>query len=146
MAGEQPEPTRPPIPESERLRQHPTPRFAAPQHLYNLDEVTAKLRQELEAGQAGHRQETLYKHGSTTVALFLFGHLTGLPLHRAKGVVVIQVLEGHIRITSEARVHDLHTGHLLVLAPGVEHDVVAREESRMLLTVHLDASAANPTP
>ena len=144
MSDQQPEPTRPEIPESERLRQHPTPRFAAPQHQYDLDEVTAKLRQELEAGQAGHRQETLYKHGSTTVALFLFGHLTGLPAHRAKGVVMIHVLEGHIQITAKGQIHDLHAGHLLVLAPGVEHDLSARTVSRMLLTVHLDASAANP--
>ena len=145
MAEEQSEPTRPEIPEAERLRQHPTPRFAAPQHQYDLDEVTAKLGQELEAGQAGHRQETLYKHGSTTVALFLFSHLTRLPPHRAKGVVMIHLLEGHLQVTAEGQVHDLHAGHLLVLAPGVEHDVVAREVSRMLLTVHLDASAANPS-
>lgn len=143
MAEEKSEPTHE-VPGSERLRQHPTPRFAAPQHAYELDQVTAKLRQELDAGQAGHRQETLYKRGPTTVALFLFGHLTRLPPHRTKGVVTIHLLEGHLRITAEDQVHDLHAGHLLVLAPGVEHDVVAREASRMLLTVHLDAPAANP--
>ena len=135
----------PEIPESERLRQHPTPRFAAPQHQYDLRDVTAKLGMEFEAGQAGHRQETLYKHGSTTVALFLFGHLTRLPPHRTNGVVTIHLLEGHLQVTAEGQAHDLHAGHLLVLAPGVEHDVVAREESRMLLTVHLDASATNPS-
>ena len=135
----------PEIPESERLRQHPTDRFAAPQHQYDLNDVTAKLRKEFEAGQAGHRQETLYKHGPTTVALFLFGHLTRLPPHRTQGVVVIHALDGHLQVTAEGQVHDLHAGHLLVLAPGVEHDVVAREQSRMLLTVHLDASAANPS-
>jgi quercetin dioxygenase-like cupin family protein len=46
-------------------------------------------------------------------------------------------------VTAEGHVHDLHAGHLLVLAPGVEHDVFARAESHMLLTVHLDAGAAN---
>lgn len=127
-----------------RLRPHPEPRFAAPQHSFNLDEVTAKLKQEIRAGEAGHRQETLYKHGPTTVALFLFGHLTRLPPHRTKGVVTIHLLEGHLQVTAEAQVHDLHAGHLVVLAPGVEHGVVALEESRMLLTVHLDMSAANP--
>jgi quercetin dioxygenase-like cupin family protein len=77
------------------------------------------------------------------VALYLFGHLTRLTRHRAQGVVVIQLLEGHIEVTAEGQVHDLHAGHLLVLAPGVEHDVFARAESHMLLTVHLDAGAAN---
>lgn len=131
------------VPESERLRQHPAERFAAPQHQYDLNEVATRLGGEFEAGQAGHRQETLYKRGPTTMALFLFGHLTRLPAHRTRGVVIIQVLEGHIQVTADGQAHDLHAGHLLVLAPGVEHDVLAREASRMLLTVHLDASAAN---
>lgn len=129
--------------ESERLRQHPAERFAASQHQYDLNEVAVRLEGEFEAGQAGHRQETLYKRGPTTIALFLFGHLTRLPPHRTKGVVAIQVLEGHIQVTADGQAHDLHAGHMLVLAPGVEHDVLARVVSRMLLTVHLDASAAD---
>ena len=128
---------------SERLREHPTPRFAAPQHYYDLDAVTTKLREEQESGQSGHRQQTLYKHGSTTVALFLFGELSGLAAHRAQGVVMIHVLDGHIQITATGEVHDLRAGHLLMLAPGVEHDVSARIPSRMLLTVHL---TPRPTP
>lgn len=128
-----------------RLRQHPEPRFAAPQHPFNLDEVASRLNQELQTGEAGHRQQTLYKRGPTSVSLFLFGHLTRLAPHRAKGVVTIHVLKGHIQVTAEGDAHDLHARHLLVLAPGVEHDVVAREESQMLLTVHLDVSAANPS-
>jgi quercetin dioxygenase-like cupin family protein len=134
------------IPESQRLREHPRDRFAAPQHHYDLDEVAANLKQELEAGQAGHRQQTLYKRGPTTVALYLFGHLTRLPPHRAQGVVIMHLLEGHVQIKAENEVHDLRAGQLLVLAPGVEHDVVAMMVSRMLLTVHLDADAANPSP
>lgn len=126
----------------ERLRPHPEPRFAGAQHAFDLDEVAAKLRQELHAGEAGHRQETLYKLGPTSVSLFHFGNLTRLAPHRAKGVVTIQVLKGHLQVTAEGQAHDLRAGHLLVLAPGVEHDVVAREESQMLLTVHLSADAA----
>jgi quercetin dioxygenase-like cupin family protein len=121
-----------------RLRQHPTDRFSAPQHEFDLAAVAKTLGTEREAGESGHRQETLYKQGKTTISLFLFGHLTRLRPHRAKGLVSIQVLRGHLRITAEGVAHDLMTGHLLVLASGVEHDVVAQEESEMLLTVHLD--------
>jgi quercetin dioxygenase-like cupin family protein len=125
----------------ERLREHPEPRFAAPQHSFDLDKVAARLNQELHAGEAGHRQEMLYKRGPTSVSLFLFGHLTRLAPHRAKGVVTIHVLKGHLQVMAEGQSHDLHAGHLLVLAPGIEHDVVAREESQMLLTVHLQVNA-----
>ena len=127
-----------------RSRQHPEPRFAAPQHSFNLHEVAVRLQQELHAGEAGHRQETLYKHGPTSVSLFLFGHLTRLAPHRAKGVVTIHMIKGHLQVTAEGHAHDLHAGHLLVLAPGVEHDVVAREESQMLLTVSLNVSGTEP--
>src|ERR1035437_4236065 len=125
---------------SERLREHPEPRFAASQHAFNLDALALRLKQEFQAGEEGHRQETLYKHGSTTVAFFVFGHLTRLPPHRAKGVAIIHVLKGYLQITAEEQVHDLRAGNLLVLAPGVEHNVVAYQESEMLLTVHLDAA------
>ena len=123
-----------------RLRQHSEPRFAGPQHAFDLEEVAARLKQEVNAGEAGHRQQTLYKHGPTSVSLFLFEHLTRLAPHRAKGVVNILVLKGHLRVTAEGQVHDLRAGGLLVLAPGIEHDVVAREESQRLLTVHLSVN------
>jgi mannose-6-phosphate isomerase-like protein (cupin superfamily) len=128
----------------ERLREHPDARFAGPQHAFDLAEVAARLKAELNAGEAGHRQETLCKLGPTSVSFFLFGHLSRLASHRAKGVVVIQVLKGHLEVTAEGRANPLRAGHLLVLAPGVEHEVVAREESEMLLTVHMNAQGANP--
>jgi quercetin dioxygenase-like cupin family protein len=127
---------------TERPRQHPEARFAGPQHEFDLDAVATGLKAELGAGEGGHRQETLYKRGALSVALFLFGHLARLKPHRAKGLVTIHVIKGHLQVSAEGRVHDLHAGHLLVLAPLVEHEVVAKEESQMLLTVCLDA--ANP--
>ncbi len=124
--------------DSERLRTHPDQRFASPQHRFDLNAVAAKLRQESQAGEAGHRQQTIYKHGPTTVSLFLFGHLTRLPPHRANGVVTIHVLKGHLQVTAEGQVHDLYSNNLLALASGVQHDVVAPQETEMLLTVQLD--------
>jgi quercetin dioxygenase-like cupin family protein len=128
-------------PQTDRLRQHPEPRFAASQHQFDLEQVASRLQQEPEAGESGRRQETLYKRGPITVSLFVFGHLTRLAPHRTKGVVTIQVLKGRLEVTAEGESHDLRGGSLLILAPGVQHDVVAREESRMLLTVNLDAAA-----
>jgi quercetin dioxygenase-like cupin family protein len=129
---------------SGRRRQHPQERFAAPQHPYDLAEAAKALRQEAQAGEGGHRQQSLYKHGPTSVSLFAFDRLTRLAPHRTRGVVSIHLLRGHLRIMAEGKSHDLYSGHLLVLAPGVQHDVVAQEESEMLLTVHLDAADAQP--
>jgi len=128
-------------PENTRLREAPASRFEAQQHAFDLEAAADALAREVGAGQAGRRQETLYKHGTTTIALFLFGHLTHLSPHRTNGTVVIQVLRGRLRVTAEKQEHDLGAGHLLVLAAGVEHNVVAVEESVMLLTVHLGGHA-----
>jgi quercetin dioxygenase-like cupin family protein len=126
---------------NDRLRPHPAERFSSPQHPFNLGVAIAKLKQEMRAGEAGHRQQTLYKHGRTSISLFLFGRLTRLPPHRVDGVVCIHVLKGHLRIMAEGHSHDLLSNDLLVLAPGIEHDVVAHEESEMLLTVQLESSS-----
>lgn len=125
----------------DRLREPPSARFSAPQHAFDLAAAAATLGKEPGAGEAGRRQTTLYKHGGTTVALFLFGRLTHLAPHRTKGTVTIQVLAGHLRITADGTEHAVHAGNLLVLAPEVEHSIVAPEESTMLLTVHLMSPA-----
>jgi quercetin dioxygenase-like cupin family protein len=132
-------------PHSSRLRPQPESRFAAPQHAFDLGAAAAKLKQEFHAGEQSHRQITLYKQDSTTVALFVFGPAARLPSHRARGIVTIQVLRGHLEITAEGQAHTLHPGNLLVLGPGVEHDLVAHEESEMLLTVHLGAATPSRT-
>jgi quercetin dioxygenase-like cupin family protein len=99
------------------------------------------LRQEAQAGEAGHRQQCLYKNGRTSISLFLFDRLTRLAAHRTRGVVTIHVLKGHLRVNADGESNDLPAGRLLVLASGILHDVVAQEESEMLLAVHLDGNA-----
>ena len=122
----------------ERLRQHPEQRFAGSRHQFDLAAEAQNLAGEVAAGQGGHRQQSLYKHGPTSVSLFLFERLTRLSPHRTKGIVMIHVLSGYVQVTADGEAHDLRAGGLLVLAPEVQHGVVAYEESQMLLTVTLE--------
>ncbi len=120
-----------------RLREHPDTRFAASQIAVDLEQVAAGLRSEAGAGEGGHRQQTLYRRGTLTIALFVFDRFTHLPEHQAQGAVSMHVLSGRVKITAEGRVHELRAGQMLVTAPGVRHAVAAEEESRMLVTVCL---------
>src|SRR5579872_6673187 len=129
-----------PTPKTARLRQHPQERFAAAQIPIDLQTTIARLRSEPNSGEGGHRQETLYRGGGSTVALFAFDRFTGLSEHKAKGVVSMHVLRGRLKITAADRVHELRTGQMLILAPGVGHAVAAEEESEMLVTVLLTAT------
>ncbi len=120
-----------------RLRPHPESRFAPPQLEIDLNATAARLRSEAPAGEAGHRQETLYKDGGLTIALFAFERFTGLPEHRAAGTVNMHVLRGLLKVTAEDQVHELRAGQVLILAPGLKHAVAAEEDSEMLVTVRL---------
>jgi quercetin dioxygenase-like cupin family protein len=124
-------------PADSRLRPHPETRFAAEQIQVDLPAIVARLRSEPQAGERGHRQETLYHGRGLTMALFLFDRFTHLAEHQANGIVSMHVLRGRLKISAADKVHELQTGQMLILAPGVRHAVSAEEESEMLVTVRL---------
>ena len=121
-----------------RSRTHPDERFAAQAQQFDLDVAAGELAREAASGSQGHRQKTLYRHGNSTLAMFLFPAGTGLREHRAGGTVFIQVLAGRLTVTAQGHRHDLSAGGVLVMAPDVPHDVHAEQDSRMLLTVSLE--------
>lgn len=127
---------------SPRLRDHPRDRFAEPVREFNLDASTASLRAEPGTGQHGHRQIALYRHGPSTVALYLFDQSAELREHVVDGFVTIHVLDGRLVVHAKGQTHDLAAGNLLTIAPNVPHDVQAREASRMLLTISLEGRTA----
>ena len=60
--------------------------------------------------------------------------------HHADGSVSIHALEGKLCVHVHAQAHDLHAGQILALAPGIKHDVEAREDSAFLLTISWPSS------
>ena len=122
----------------DRRRQHPSERFHPAQHAIDLGQAAAQLLAEAPSGARTQRQKTLYRHGPVTVALFLFDRGDHMPQHVAEGVVTVHVLQGRLKMSAEGQSHDLTAGQILVLAPGVQHDVRAEEPTRMLLTVCLE--------
>src|ERR1035437_9210162 len=100
-------------PNDARLRPHPETRFAPPQIAVDLNAIVARLRSEPQTGEGGHRQETLYKDGGLTIALFLFERFTGLTEHSVAGTVNMHVLRGQLKITVEDQVHELGAGRML---------------------------------
>ena len=122
---------------SGRERQDPEERLAGDAHLYDLGASAQGLREESQAARHGHRQVTLVHHDGITVVLFDFEAGGELPSHVADGLVMIQVIAGRIDVATPENTHAMAAGSLLVLAAGVRHDLIAREPSAVLLTVHL---------
>jgi quercetin dioxygenase-like cupin family protein len=121
-----------------RLRRAPVERFAGPEHVYNLAEIAEKLRAEPHPATNGHRQITIAHNGSVALVLFDFEAGGRLVDHVADGLVTIHALTGHVQVKTAEGERELDAGTLLVLSPGVAHDLHASVPSQVLLTVHME--------
>jgi quercetin dioxygenase-like cupin family protein len=124
--------------EQARGRRPPRERFAGTEHVYDLGRIAAQLRAEPRPAASGHRQMTIVHHGQAALVLFDFEAQGRLVDHVADGLVTIHVLAGQVQVRTSEGDHDLDAGTLLVLSPGVRHDLHASTPSQVLLTVHLE--------
>jgi quercetin dioxygenase-like cupin family protein len=116
-------------------RRPPRERFSGTEHVFDLREIATGLRDEDEPVRDGHRQMTVYHKASVSLIVFDFEAGGRLMAHQADAEVMIQAIDGVLEVWTPTRTYRLPAGSLLVLDPGVTHDVFAAEESRMLLTV-----------
>jgi len=122
-------------PDADPSRRPPRERFAGSEHVFNLRGIAAGLRHERAPVRGGHRQMTIYHKMPVTLVLFDFEAGARLTDHQADAQVTILALTGLLEVTTPAQTHRLPEGSLLVLEPGVRHDVFAPEQAQMLLTV-----------
>ncbi len=125
-------------------RTPPRDRFAGSEHLFDLAAEGERLRGESDAPRDGHRQVTLFRGDGLSILLFDFEPGGSLRQHAADGDVTVLVVDGEITMSTPNGEHLMPSGHLLVLRPGVRHDVRARTASRMLLTVHVATARHDP--
>ena len=129
----------------DRSRTAPSERFAAEHLAFDLHAEAAALEAEPTPKQHGHRQKTLFKSSGRTVALFVLDAGAGLAEHSAAGIVTVQVIEGGLDIKAGGAEYHLHPGMVLVMAPGVRHDVRAEgERAVFLLQVSLAPKPSTP--
>jgi quercetin dioxygenase-like cupin family protein len=119
-----------------RRRRPPEERFAGSEHLFDLATIAEGLRAEPGPVTDGHRQIALFHEGGLTLIVYDFEAGGFLADHAADGVVTIQAVSGEIDVSSPEGSHRLVSGSLLVLLPGVRHDVKAVVASQMLLAVY----------
>lgn len=133
MSGEQSHPG--------RLRKAPAERFAGEEHSFDLAREAARLRDEPHPAADGHRQIVLFRQDPVSLVLFDFEAGGVLPGHVAEGVVTIHVLSGHVEVRTADESHVVPAGSLLVLRPGVSHDLTAPVAAQVLVSVHLMATS-----
>jgi quercetin dioxygenase-like cupin family protein len=123
-------------PARQQPRVPPRQRFAGNEHVINLDKAFTDLPRESTVYQ-GHMQKAIYRLGPTTTAIFQFEKGGTMDQHAVEGEAIIHVLSGRLGVRTPSKNHELRGGDMLLLNPGVPHDVKAMEPARMLLTVVL---------
>jgi quercetin dioxygenase-like cupin family protein len=124
---------------SERLREHPAQRFDAPSLNFDFHAEAQALRAEATTTKHGHRQKTLFKHAGRTIAIFVMDENATMRDHATDGTVTIQPVEGELVVTVDGEDKPLKTGHLLVIAPGIRHEVHAPKAAVFVLQISLGA-------
>lgn len=121
-------------------RPHATP-MAAPYLEFDLRREQQRLRDERDQ-QNGHTARTLVKYDDLRLVLIAIRADAQIPDHRTEGRIVIQALDGHLRVRAEGRTFDLRAGSVLTLDRGLPHGVSALEDSTFLLTIAWPRPAA----
>ncbi|MFB6372307.1 MAG: cupin domain-containing protein [Bradymonadaceae bacterium] len=119
----------------DRLREHPRDRFAPAERLIDLDEQFDDLLSEPHGAVEGHRQIALAHRKGMRLVLMHFEEGGHVPDHQVDGAVTIHVLEGDLDISTSENDHRVNSGQMLMLKPGVNHEIEARTASKMLMTV-----------
>ncbi len=90
--------------------------------------------------QSGLYSKLLLKADDLRVLLIAMETGAKLKEHHADGTVSVHALEGTLCIHVQEQTHDLRAGQILTLAPGIKHDLEAREDSALLLTISWPSS------
>jgi quercetin dioxygenase-like cupin family protein len=78
---------------------------------------------------------TVLKAEGARLVLFSFDAGQELTEHTAAVPVLLQALDGHFEVTAAGRTVDLRPGGVIHLGSRLPHAVLAREPSRLLLTM-----------
>ena len=85
--------------------------------------------------RSGRTAKTLVSDGRLGVEVVALRKGSSMARHRAKSSVTIHCLRGRLRVTTAEGPTDLGPAGLVVLAPGVDHTVMARSDAWFLLTL-----------
>lgn len=105
---------------------------------YDVLESLARIKREPAWSEGKDRTMILEKSDRMRVVLRALHRGSELPTHKADGHLSVQVLEGRIEFTADARTVSLTQGQLLVLGGGAPHSLRAVDESAILITLAVE--------
>jgi quercetin dioxygenase-like cupin family protein len=83
----------------------------------------------------GHFAKMLFKKSDFRMVLIMMDKGAVLKEHHADGTISVQVLKGSVDFRVHGETHSLPTNGILTLGASIKHEVEAREDSAILLTI-----------
>jgi quercetin dioxygenase-like cupin family protein len=105
----------------------------------SLSEAAAQAWAQAKESPARHSAITLIKRDALRVILIAMREGSELPGHRVEAGFTVQMLRGQVRFLVEGEERMLKRGDLFAVARGLPHDLVALEDSELLLTLGFPA-------
>jgi quercetin dioxygenase-like cupin family protein len=96
----------------------------------HIDDVLAAAP--IEPGKLGHH--TVLSVGGARVIVLAFGAGQRMREHRSHHPLLLQALDGKVRVTAAEQTFDLRPGGLVYLPNALAHSIEALEPSRVSLT------------
>lgn len=101
----------------------------------HMDDITRQLTAD-ESATNGLRQKMIHSGEDTSVVLLSFEANGKKDNHQVPGTATIHVVEGSIDFEVLGKTHALETGNIIILQPNTEHNLTAKERSRVLVTIN----------
>lgn len=109
--------------------------LAAPIMTFDLEDQLAELRREEAFERSGRAGRTLTKSGRFRLTLLAMAAGNEIGTHQADSPLTLHVLSGRLRFRAGDGQHELRQGQVLFFGPGDAHDILAIEDSALLLTL-----------
>lgn len=102
----------------------------------DLAEEAATLARFVASSGVGYSAKTLVRTADSRVVLIAMRAGARIHEHATDHTIAVQTIAGHVQLDLRTETADLPANTMLVLDAGVRHDVVAKEDSTVLLTIH----------
>ena len=111
------------------------PQPAAEGARFDLEVIAQELRESDTYSREGQTARTLTRSADLRTVLVVIRAGNSISEHRTDVSTTVHTLAGHLTLQLPDRTVDLPVGCLLVLGPGLAHDVTAETDSAFLLTL-----------
>lgn len=86
--------------------------------------------------ERGHTARTLVRKATSRVVLLGLRAGARLDEHKTAHSILVQTLSGHVQLRLPSGTEDVPAHSMLFVAAGVPHDLVALEDSMVLVTIN----------